>query len=88
MSATLISARIRTIVPGRADVVVVANHRLGTLTLLVEVGGKMSTLKFDTAGWNAIHAGVGVPPLDHDRKTTAGRPLFPAYLNPSAARHA
>lgn len=86
MSTLRISDKIPALEPRRTEVCVVANGRTETLTLLVEVGGKLSTLRFDAAGWRAVHAATGTPPIGGNGMTSAGRPLFPRFLNTDHAR--
>jgi hypothetical protein len=88
-TAITFSDKIRALEPQSIDVAVVANGRAGTLSLLIDEAGRFSHIKFNAAGWRALHAAFGTPPPASVKpKSATPRSAFSRTLKPSPARHA
>jgi hypothetical protein len=48
--------------PAGTGVSVICHPERGQAILALQVGARLSTLKFDAAGWRALHAALGFPP--------------------------
>lgn len=62
MPSTFVSEMIPLIEPAGASLVVLRDDQAGTVTLALQIGHTMNTLKADAAGWRGLSTALGVPP--------------------------